>query len=136
MESERENALKTYYGHAATAERPASVIVRAKKSKMLVHHIRHNPTGFTWGYGGSGPSELSRCILLDSFGTEECPSAPKECQCQNTWVEPTYQGFLSDVVSKLAKDKDWKLYQKDITDWVFDYISQTKEESVSAKVSS
>ena len=122
------DTLKTYYGHAATTERPASVMVRDQRPQALAHHVRHSPTGFNWGYGGSGPSELSRCILLDSFGITECPFAPKECQCQSSWVEPTYQGFLSDVVSKLAKDEDWKLYQQDIADWVFDYLGRVKEE--------
>lgn len=32
---------------------------------LLKHHVRHSPDGFEFGYGGSGPSELARCILLD-----------------------------------------------------------------------
>ncbi len=27
----------------------------------------HSPTGFEWGYGGSGPSQLALAILLDYF---------------------------------------------------------------------
>lgn len=30
----------------------------------------HSPTGFEWGYGGSGPSQLALAILLDLFGRE------------------------------------------------------------------
>jgi hypothetical protein len=28
----------------------------------------HSPTGFNWGYGGSGPSQLALAILLDYYG--------------------------------------------------------------------
>jgi hypothetical protein len=27
----------------------------------------HSPTGFSWGYGGSGPAQLSLAILLSFF---------------------------------------------------------------------
>jgi hypothetical protein len=28
----------------------------------------HSPTGFEWGYGGSGPSQLALAILLELYG--------------------------------------------------------------------
>jgi len=31
----------------------------------------HSPTGFEYGYGGSGPAELSLCILTDHLGREK-----------------------------------------------------------------
>ena len=31
----------------------------------------HSPTGFEFGYGGSGPAELALCILTDYLGREE-----------------------------------------------------------------
>ena len=40
----------------------------------LVHHVRHSPDGFEWGYGGSGPSELARCILIDFFDLHDTPT--------------------------------------------------------------
>jgi hypothetical protein len=36
----------------------------------LTHFVRHSPTGFGWGYGGSGPAELARCILLAVLGAD------------------------------------------------------------------
>ena len=30
--------------------------------------MNHSPTGFSWGYGGSGPSQLALAILADHFG--------------------------------------------------------------------
>ena len=41
----------------------------------LHHAVLHSPTGFAWGYGGSGPAELARCILLAVLGKEAiCPT--------------------------------------------------------------
>lgn len=36
----------------------------------LRHILRHSPTGFEWGYGGSGPSDLAISILRDYLGDE------------------------------------------------------------------
>src|SRR3954469_14004176 len=115
-------ALKTYYGRAATAQRDKEVLVRNKRLVPLAHHVRHSPTGFGWGYAGSGPADLSRSILLDAFGTESCPAYPGECECSVQWVEPAYQGFNEVILASLASDEDWKLQQGMILDWTFDYL--------------
>jgi len=31
----------------------------------------HSPTGFEWGYGGSGPAQLALAILADHCGNDE-----------------------------------------------------------------
>ena len=31
---------------------------------------QHSPTGFAWGYGGSGPAQLALALLLDATGSE------------------------------------------------------------------
>lgn len=31
----------------------------------------HSPTGFSWGYNGSGPSQLALAILVDFMGKED-----------------------------------------------------------------
>lgn len=36
----------------------------------LTHHAKHSPSGFSWGYAGSGPSELARCLLIDHLGVD------------------------------------------------------------------
>lgn len=35
--------------------------------ETLPHLLRHSPDGFNWGYCGSGPAELARCILLHAL---------------------------------------------------------------------
>lgn len=31
----------------------------------------HSPTGFEWGYGGSGPSQLALALLADHLGDDQ-----------------------------------------------------------------
>lgn len=62
--------MKTYVG-----ERPADeeigdcrvMVVRddGRSSYPLPHVVIHSPTGFEWGYGGSGPADLALSILAD-----------------------------------------------------------------------
>lgn len=37
---------------------------------LLRHVVRHSPTGMTWGYGGSGPADLARSLLIDALGDQ------------------------------------------------------------------
>lgn len=132
---EEETALKTYHGLAATEDHASTVTVRDRRSpKKLGHHVRHSPTGFNWGYGGSGPADLARSLLFDAFGQPECPPFPSECECRSKWVDSTYQAFKSDIVSKLTQDQDWKLVQMEVCEWVFDYLDVGSPEQEPASV--
>jgi hypothetical protein len=31
----------------------------------------HSPTGFEWGYGGSGPAQLALALLADALGDDQ-----------------------------------------------------------------
>lgn len=35
---------------------------------LYLEVINHSPTGFCWGYGGSGPAQLALAILVDHLG--------------------------------------------------------------------
>lgn len=52
--------------------------------------VRHSPTGFYWGYGGSGPAQLAMAILL--LVTDK-----------NTALD-LYQSFKWDHVAKWQGD--------------------------------
>ncbi len=69
-------------------------------SYPLPHEVRHSPDGFNWGYGGSGPAELARCILLDFFGDDE-----------------GYQDFKWKVIARLPSGKSWTIYDTEIAEW-------------------
>jgi hypothetical protein len=60
----------------------------------------HSPTGFEWGYGGSGPAQLALAILADYFGDDE-----QALDC--------YQSFKRAVVSTLPY-RGWTLTAEQI----------------------
>nr|WP_245333082.1 DUF6166 domain-containing protein [Halarchaeum solikamskense] len=53
--------------------------------------VRHSPSGFKWGYGGSGPAQLACALLLDYYDDA-------------TFAREHDQAFKSTVVSGLTCD--------------------------------
>jgi hypothetical protein len=60
----------------------------------------HSPTGFEWGYGGSGPAQLALAILADHLRDDE--------QALNF-----YQRFKWAVIAELP-GRGWTLTSDDI----------------------
>lgn len=58
-----------------------------------VPHVikRHSPTGFEWGYEGSGPADLALAILLAVTGNEKL-------------ADRLYQQFKRDVIARVPRD--------------------------------
>jgi hypothetical protein len=53
-------------------EGAAVVVVEAGGVRRpLRHYVYHSPTGFEWGYGGSGPADLALALAADVIGDEE-----------------------------------------------------------------
>jgi hypothetical protein len=73
---------------------------------------RHSPTGFEWGYEGSGPAQLALALLLEEIAT---------------WrAQKLYQQFKSEVVSGLAHE-GWELTGEAIRRWVLTQAPPIKE---------
>ena len=60
-----------------TAGGPRVHVVRDGHPFILRHVERHSPTGFEWGYAGSGPADLALSILADYLGNEEAAEGLK-----------------------------------------------------------
>jgi hypothetical protein len=52
-------------GHAVT------VTVDGRRLNPRRDLWNHSPSGFEWGYGGSGPAQLALAILADHCGNDE-----------------------------------------------------------------
>lgn len=65
----------------------------------------HSPSGFCWGYEGSGPAQLSLALLLDVLGDKER-------------AVRLHQRFKRRVVARLAMDEPWELTTKQIMEHV------------------
>lgn len=60
----------------------------------------HSPTGFEWGYGGSGPAQLALAILADHTNDLE-------------YALRYYQDFKFKVIGRLNEDK-WTLTSQEV----------------------
>ena len=63
----------------------------------------HSPTGFEWGYGGSGPSQLALAILLE---VTRAPAALRY-----------YQDFKREFLTRMPHDA-WAIEVRAIEDWL------------------
>jgi len=68
----------------------------------------HSPTGFEFGYSGSGPAQLALAILLDAFGAENEIAA-----------EDNYQEFKAAFVAK-ARGPRWSVTERELLRWLAD----------------
>lgn len=64
----------------------------------------HSPTGFEWGYGGSGPSQTALAILLELTDDE-----PLSLQL--------YHQFKSEVVAHMPY-REWTINAQRTMEWV------------------
>jgi uncharacterized protein DUF6166 len=65
----------------------------------------HSPTGFAWGYGGSGPGQLALAILADYFGS---------CEIGDILACHLYQDLKWQLIAHLAIEKDFTVTSKEI----------------------
>jgi len=67
---------------------------------LYIELMASSPTGFEWGYGGSGPAQLAFAILMDLFQEQE-----------KAWMY--HQDFKWDVIAKLNLQQ-WEISEDDI----------------------
>lgn len=64
----------------------------------------HSPDGFSWGFGGSGPAQLSLAIMLIFLSKEEALKL--------------YQDFKWEVIAKFPLDEDFYLSPNNVREWI------------------
>jgi hypothetical protein len=90
--------MKQYLGQRTRQGVEVTVNGRPLKLRLDLHD--HSPTGFEWGFGGSGPAQLALAILADYLGNDE--------QALNL-----YQRFKWAVIAELPRNR-WALTSGDI----------------------
>ena len=63
----------------------------------------HSPTGFAWGYGGSGPAQLALAILADAG--------------DDVAAQRHYQKFKFEKISSLPHGS-WQIDAADVREWI------------------
>lgn len=50
------------------------MVEEAGDASPLPHHVKHSPSGMSWGYHGSGAADLARSLLIHALGdAARCP---------------------------------------------------------------
>lgn len=96
--------MKTYTGRR-TESGCAVVVSDALGSRELSPRFdlwNHSPTGFEWGYGGSGPAQLALALAADVLGDDEA-------------ALDVYQRLKFRVVGRLPKD-GWSITEAELSD--------------------
>ena len=76
-------------------------VVIGDQVEPLHHVVHHSPTGFEWGYGGSGPADLALSILADYFNERPTPEQLYHGHCR-CWQlhQPFKRAFVAGADSK------------------------------------
>lgn len=83
------------------------VAIRNGQQYPLQHLVHHSPDGFNWGYGGSGPAELARCIVADATGI----SNPHPAVCHK-FKEEFVSGWGDQWEISLDEVRSWLTTKK------------------------
>lgn len=86
-----------------------------KIARPLAHFSLHSPDGFSWGYHGSGPSDLALAILLDHL--QETPT-PEQVQMGHPLAMRLYQFFKREFVAGWGDT--WEISGDEIDQWMKD----------------
>jgi hypothetical protein len=114
--------MKTYQGtrdHLGTqvhvvTHRPGSKTMRSLQPRLDLWN--HSPTGFEWGYGGSGPAQLALAILAHHFAGEEGGDQK---------AVDLHQRFKWDIVARFPKE-GFVLNEEAVAGWVAIQATATK----------
>jgi hypothetical protein len=88
------------YGEAVVQCVTAEGVISALPLRLEVEN--HSPTGFQWGYAGSGPAQLALAIACEYLSI---PQARR-----------VYQAFKFQVIAGLSQFTPWTLTESDIKD--------------------
>jgi Family of unknown function (DUF6166) len=82
----------------------AAVTVNGRPLNPRLDLWNHSPTGFEWGYGGSGPAQLAVAILADYLG-------------KDNEAVLLHQEFKRVVIAQLPR-RTWQLTSSQIAIWL------------------
>lgn len=100
--------MTTYHGHRDRTGK-CHVWVKANNGHTRPLPLRlklfnHSPTGFEWGYSGSGPAQLALAILADALRDPER-------------AVRLHQDFKFKVIAGLDRDADWMIMHDEVLEF-------------------
>ena len=104
-------------------ERPWPTAVRAYAidhdggKRPVRHHARHSPAGFEFGYAGSGPAELARCLLIDLYDVHDLADSDVALGGRDP-LPVSYQEFKRAFIARLDRaQRHHSILVSDIDAW-------------------
>src|SRR5262245_11238444 len=109
MVSEGRTLMKTYLGERDPKTRECRVWIvcdgEAEPLPWRLDLANHSPTGFEWGYAGSGPAQLALAILVDATGDD-------------LLALPLHQRFKFERITTLRRDVGWSMTHESVLAFV------------------
>jgi hypothetical protein len=99
--------MKRYMGFSQSEDGSGGAVVQvvdAKGSRALNPRFdlrNHSPTGFSWGFAGSGPAQMALALCADALDDDER-------------ARRVYQRFKFRVVARWKMGEPWTITQADI----------------------
>src|SRR3990167_7995575 len=102
------------------------LLMVAGPAEPLRHVVWHSPTGFEWGYHGSGPADLALSILADHFGERQTPTEARAFDAERCPQAARYhQAFKREIIAELpgptvvvAPEFAWTLESTAVDAWI------------------
>ncbi len=120
--------MKMYRGYSdqGDASGPVSLVVYedGQEPYKLRHMIVHSPSGMSWGFHGSGPTDLALSILANYLGEAAAIPAHERYDhdiadgIQETGAWLLHQDFKRDFVATLPQDRNVTIDGRAIEAWL------------------
>jgi hypothetical protein len=76
---------------------------RLRVLPMQLDLFNHSPTGFEWGYGGSGPAQLALALLADALDDDAIAVI-------------LHQRFKWKFIATMPQDVTWQMSRQEVVD--------------------
>lgn len=100
--------MKTYIGRRREQNSWEVFVRDGSQNKPLNPRndlYNHSPTGFAWGYGGSGPAQLALALLADATGDDR-------------FALDVYQSFKWAHIARLPQETGWEMDETLVHNWI------------------
>lgn len=96
---------QTYLGWRSGVAAVVTVKPEGRPLPLRLDLVNHSPTGFEWGYAGSGPAQLALALLAHATGNDEQAVAH-------------HQAFKFAFVANWPRSQGWKITASEVRAWV------------------
>ena len=113
--------MKTYYGRR---DKNGKCFVRVSddggKNNLLRLRLdlsNHSPTGYEWGYDGSGPAQLALAILADVLKVKSGRTRGVVDRARQAALRMRGD-FQHKVIAHLPRNEPWKITEQQVLDFI------------------